>query len=169
MGPHDPTRQGATVVCCSGGGIRSACYNLGALQAMAAHDPPIEAHYIVAVSGGAYIAASHRLVAAESPARPEPRDVYRPGSPEENQLRDNSRYLLPDGKTALWGGVRLFGGLLFNLVLLVGWVYVAGHILGWLLHSWGVLTGLRTGEPSASIGWAWIAPAALVVLSLLLT
>jgi len=162
----DDAGKPLTVVCCSGGGIRSASFNLGALQALAAHEPAVEPAFMVAVSGGAYIASSHCLVADESPTRPAPRDVYRPGSPEENHLRDNSRYLLPDGKTALWGAVRLFGGLLFNLALLVGWVFVGGHVLGWLLHWWSVLTGLGNGHPEASIGWAWVVPVAAVAISL---
>ena len=135
-----------TVVCCSGGGIRSASFNLGALQALAAHKTPVDPAAIVAVSGGAYITASHALVADESPDRPAPHDVYRSGSPEEDHLRDNSRYLLPDGKTGLWAAVRLLGGLVFNLALLVLWVFVGGHVLGWLLHWWGILTGLQVGS-----------------------
>ena len=48
-------------ICCSGGGIRSATYCLGALQSVARGLFP-KTKWIVGVSGGSYIAASLSLV-----------------------------------------------------------------------------------------------------------
>src|SRR5690348_16341964 len=56
----DPDAVG---ICCSGGGIRSAAFNLGALQALDKHQELRGARYLAAVSGGSYIAAVFTMVA----------------------------------------------------------------------------------------------------------
>jgi len=97
-------------VCCSGGGIRSAAFNLGALQAMQDLKVLEEMDYLAAVSGGSYIAAAHTMVRKEtdqpllqgSPA-------FAPGSPEERYLRNRTQYLAPGigGEYYLaWRGLR---------------------------------------------------------------
>ena len=53
--PFEPERLG---ICCSGGGLRSASFNLGALQALRHEQELGKAKYIAAVSGGSYIAGS---------------------------------------------------------------------------------------------------------------
>ena len=53
----------AWAVCCSGGGIRSASYCLGAFQALQEDKFLDKAKLILGVSGGGYIAASRALVA----------------------------------------------------------------------------------------------------------
>ena len=50
-------------ICCSGGGIRSAAYCLGALQSLQAGGLLAKAKWTLGVSGGSYIAASRALVA----------------------------------------------------------------------------------------------------------
>ena len=50
-------------ICCSGGGIRSASYCLGALQRLEQAGLLGKARLILGVSGGSYIAASRALVA----------------------------------------------------------------------------------------------------------
>ena len=62
----DPSRIG---ICCSGGGLRSAAYNLGALQILSGSRILQSASYLTAVSGGSYIAASHAIVRAHSQPR----------------------------------------------------------------------------------------------------
>ena len=82
-------------ICCSGGGIRSASYCLGALQWLERDGILNKAKLVVGVSGGGYIAASRALVAhglkedrvAADPATQPP---YAPGTPEEEHLRDNT-------------------------------------------------------------------------------
>ena len=92
-------------ICCSGGGIRSASYCLGALQRLEQAGLLDKAKLILGVSGGSYVAASRALVAhglERSAARPgaDPAELppYAAGSPEEQHLRDKSRYLAPDAK-----------------------------------------------------------------------
>jgi hypothetical protein len=103
---QDALTQGGTekwAICCSGGGIRSASYCLGALQWLEEAKFLDKARLILGVSGGSYISASRALVArglelARDMAGP---PAYAPGSPEEEHLRDNTRYLVPDAKTLL--------------------------------------------------------------------
>jgi hypothetical protein len=72
-GPANPPNWGATPdgigICLSGGGVRSASYCLGALQAMGQAEmlfgrdsDPNRAKYLSAVSGGSYIATAFTLV-----------------------------------------------------------------------------------------------------------
>ncbi|HEV7886390.1 MAG TPA: hypothetical protein VGO92_02450, partial [Acidimicrobiales bacterium] len=72
-------------ICCSGGGIRSASYNLGALQVLRQSGHLAAAKYLAAVSGGTYISAAHAAIASLSDEQvfedgPPP---WAPGSPEE--------------------------------------------------------------------------------------
>src|ERR687883_459346 len=50
-------------ICCSGGGIRSAAFNLGALQTLQSKGELQKARYVSAVSGGSYIASAFCMVA----------------------------------------------------------------------------------------------------------
>src|SRR5215470_14840384 len=73
-----PPGTGDWAVCCSGGGIRSATYSLGGLQALDEGVLLRRAKWIVGVSGGSYIAASRALVArglAEDARRDRARDA----------------------------------------------------------------------------------------------
>jgi Patatin-like phospholipase len=114
--------QGATekwAICCSGGGIRSAAYCLGALQRLDEANFLDKARLILGVSGGSYISASWALVARglelnSDTAGPA---AYAPGSPEEEHLRDNTRYLVPDAKTLLAGVLTVLFGVAVTLAL----------------------------------------------------
>jgi hypothetical protein len=164
-----PERGHLITVCCSGGGIRSASFNLGALQELAAQGVLDYVDEMCAVSGGSYMAASHTLVAACSQPSPRIEDVYSPGSPEEKWLRGNSRYLLPDARVALYGGVRLLFGIAVNLLFLLAWIFIASHALGWYLSSRDLLGGLNDGDPFSAMHFAWVLPAVLAAAGLLLT
>src|SRR5205814_8933599 len=89
-----PGRSG---ICLSGGGIRSAAYSLGALQAMQEHGLVTGADkvdYLSAVSGGSYIASALTIIAA-GPINDLDReervqvagDPFARGTPEEQYLR----------------------------------------------------------------------------------
>ena len=158
----DPERVWA--VCCSGGGIRSASYCLGALQRLDSARLIDRAQLITGVSGGGYIAASRALVAHGLGRNAEPRP-YAAGTPEEQHLRDNTRYLVPDAKTLLAGVLSLLFGVAVTLVLVLTPLFALAHVWGWLLRSRGVLT--RTVAPSGAPQWTaavtgttwWIWPA----------
>jgi len=81
IGTIEPPLQDKVGICCSGGGIRSASFNLGALQALSKEpskeDPDqnrlSEAAYVAAVSGGSYIAAGIAMVGKKwEPGEPQP-------------------------------------------------------------------------------------------------
>ena len=110
----------AWAVCCSGGGIRSAAYCLGALQSLDVRGLLAKAKWILGVSGGSYIAASRALVAHDLPSGTEPH-AYAPGTPEERNLRYNTRYIAPNGATVLVGVLSLLLGAIVTFILASGW------------------------------------------------
>ena len=160
---------GGLAVCCSGGGIRSASYNLGALQALA-RDGTLERDVtlVTAVSGGSYTASSWLLLAAPGPDGEQVPlgEVYRPGSPEERHLRRSTRYLLPTAASALRGGLCVAFGLALNLSLLAGWLVAVLLPVGWWLRERGV-TRVEAGSVALHLGargaaaLPWVVPAAL--------
>jgi len=177
-GPNTPHPAEAWAICCSGGGIRSASYCLGALQRLGEANFLAKTKAIIGVSGGSYIAASRALVAdrlaraaraagvsgdgatgadaghgAAGAAAP----AYAPGTPEEQHLRDNTRYLVPDAKTLLAGVLSLLFGVAVTLVLFLTPLFAASHIWGWLLRSQGVLSGHPPAAVVGSVTW-WIWP-----------
>ena len=167
-------------VCCSGGGIRSATYCLGGLQTLEEGGLLRRAKWIVGVSGGSYIAASRALVArglAEDARRDRARDAgqngsgdkahaerpaaYARGTPEEQNLRNNTRYIAPDAKTMLVAVLSLVFGAAVTCVLVLAPLYAFSHAWGWLLRERGVLTWSR-GQASASVtALTWWLPTAI--------
>ena len=139
-------------ICCSGGGVRSAAFNLGALQAVDENGELRPAKYLAAVSGGSYIAAALSMVAKAWPrgeTRPKPdpanpcngRDDSNPdlideqgpfaqGSPEEQYLRNRSSYLAPSTLDKLYLGYRLTLGVVFNVGFLALPLVGIGMLLG---------------------------------------
>lgn len=118
-------------ICCSGGGIRSAAYNLGALQELQVVGVLQRATYLAAVSGRSYIAAAFSIVQMggdqSDPAKGfDDLPPFAPSSPEERHLRNHSSYLAYGLKGKLRLLFALLVGLLLNLVLLfLGLVLIA--------------------------------------------
>src|SRR5499427_2216364 len=127
-------------ICCSGGGIRSATYCLGGLQSLDKGGLLGKAKWIVGVSGGSYIAASRALVARHLPQYGRVRSAYARGTPEEDNLRNNTHYIAPDAKTVFVAVLSLLLGAAVTAILALAPLYVLGHAWGWLLHEQGVLT-----------------------------
>ena len=71
---------------------------------------------------------------------------YAPGSPEEQHLRDNTRYLAPDAKTLLAGVLSLLFGVAVTLVLVLTPVFAVAHAWGWVLRSPGSADLTRAGR-----------------------
>jgi hypothetical protein len=151
-------------ICCSGGGIRSAAFNLGALQALAAAGVYQQAEFVTAVSGGSYMAASFATVlhaprfddeqvTVEPPKAPD--YPYSPGSAEERHLRNHSHYLFPRLGVTARGVLGLAFGIMANLGLLLVGVFVGARVLGWLLRGQGVLTGLSGTDPQLHLPLTW--------------
>jgi hypothetical protein len=127
----------ATVgICCSGGGIRSASYCLGALQVLRASGYLADADYLAAVSGGDYISVAHTVMVSEtlkagveSESSPTDADYanaeeryfgelapWALSSPEEEHLRNHSDYLAPGGAGKAWMALNLLYGMLRHLL-----------------------------------------------------
>ena len=190
--PFDGERIG---VCCSGGGIRSASFNLGALQALRREHELGKAAYLAAVSGGSYIAGSVCMVAKTWPDPPGTKPAkgedghddsdpalvttqdlpFRPGSPEEQYLRNRSTYMAPGRLDKLFLAWRVLLGLVLNLVLVGLPLFAAGVFLGIVLYRSGF--GLSGGSPFSATPpdavWTWlfgfIGAAVLLGFMLLLT
>jgi hypothetical protein len=158
LGVLEPPTPSKTGICCSGGGIRSAAYNLGALQSMQDDGTLARSKYVSAVSGGSYIAASYFMVARTGdPAKdshPESFDAKHPPfhhtSPEEQYLRNRSSYMAPDGPAKLFLSFRVLMGLAFNLFFLGLPVFALGIVLAEVLYDPAYGDLLAACAPGAS-------------------
>lgn len=143
MVPKDENPSG-TGFCVSGGGIRSACVTLGALQSL--REELLGARWLVAVSGGGYMAGAMQLALKDmktkddhpttaEPTIATPAEVYLRGTVEEDHLRRHGKYIADGARewlTALW---TLLRGLLSSLGLLAATVLVIGLALSYFYSS----------------------------------
>jgi hypothetical protein len=170
-----PDDEGGWAICCSGGGIRSASFCLGALQRLESSGLLAKARMITSVSGGSYITASRALVAHGLAGRDPDPPVYAPGTPEEEHLRDNTHYLAPDPTILLLGILSILVGIAVTFVLVATPLFAAAHAWGWLLRGQGILCPgtapgcAAPGRWTASITswWWWLAPVILAGLAFL--
>ena len=91
------------------GAASGPAYCLGALQSLDSGGLLKAAKWIVGVSGGSYIASSRARVAHDLPPGTVPH-AYAPGTAEERNFRDNTRYIAPNGATVLVGALSLLLG-----------------------------------------------------------
>jgi hypothetical protein len=162
--PWDPPPKGAESrvgVCLSGGGIRSAAFCLGALQALRERGKLARASYLSAASGGGYLAAGWAVSDAAPPAKP-PR--WDPGSPEERWFRDHSSYLVPDLKRGVAGIYRLLAGVIVNLLVIGLVLFAVARPIGWAMYA--LHDDLRAKGPAVlirdSVGAMEVAPTSLL-------
>jgi len=162
---EDP-EDGRVGVCCSGGGIRSAAFSLGALQALQERRELRRASYLAAVSGGSYIAAAISMVAKtgvhdSNSSLLEERRAFAPGSPEEEYLRNRCSYLAPTMADKLYLGWRVVLGLVFNLAFLalplVGFVIVLAGLL-YAPHLPDLAGHCGKHCTASTPNWFWLAP-----------
>jgi hypothetical protein len=137
VGPPDAIPGTSKVgICFSGGGIRSAAYNLGALQELQASGVLGRADYLAAVSGGSYIASAYSLAATESDAAAlEAMPPFAPGSPEEQHLRNRTTYLVPGSGGFVRAVWRLVRGTAVNLVFVGLVLFLVARPYGWALQD----------------------------------
>jgi hypothetical protein len=156
-------------ICCSGGGIRSATYCLGGLQSLDEGGLLGRAKWIVGVSGGSYIAASRALVARGLRRSDDKRPAYARGTPEEDNLRNNTHYIAPDAKTVFVAVLSLLLGAAATALLVLAPLFAFGHLWGWLLHAQGVLTWSGTKASASITAWTWwLAPVVAAAITLAL-
>ncbi|MCX5375472.1 hypothetical protein [Streptomyces sp. NBC_00091] len=137
-----PGRKPAEVgICVSGGGIRSASVTLGALQALREGGVLTKARYLVSVSGGGYMSGAFQLaLTGRRPAHlanaglATVRDVFAPGSPEEDHIRRHAKYLADSPREKLLAAGIVLRGLFVSLGLLALAFIVVGVYLGAFYH-----------------------------------
>lgn len=134
----------------SGGGIRSAAFNLGALQALQEKEVLERAEFLTAVSGGNYVASAMAISAAYSdPDLRNGKQHWAHGSAEERHLRLHSDYLAPGWTGRVWLSLSVVYGFVLNYLPFLLGAFLTGRVCGWLLHAGGVqlsdlqLTGLE--------------------------
>jgi hypothetical protein len=137
-GDGDRALAGETVgICCSGGGLRSAAFNLGALQALDAAGVLRRADYLSAVSGGSYIASAYAVASRHSdPDLLARQPAYAPGSPEERWLRNHCSYLTDGVADTLRVVATAVVGLIANLVFFTTLLWTLARPLGWAYAAW---------------------------------
>jgi hypothetical protein len=157
-----PNRQTPTVengligVSLSGGGIRSATFCLGALQAMNESGILKNVNYLSTVSGGGYIGTALTVGMSTNggtfPFGKTGQDVGE--TPETRHLRDNARYLVQNGARSVISALAIYlRGIVMNIII----------ILPFLIALAGVLVVLKPDTSSLSTPWSWLShvPAAI--------
>jgi hypothetical protein len=136
--PDPGPDAGRLVICCSGGGIRSASFCLGALQLLREKGLYDKASTVIGVSGGGYLAAAFHVL------RRTCADPFSPGSPELARLRRQTRYLLQGGSAMFRAALSVLFGLVVNLLLIGVVLRAVAWVLGWFLADQKVV--LAVGE-----------------------
>lgn len=180
LGTVERPEPGKVGICCSGGGVRSAAFCLGALQALQEEGELRRSAYLAAVSGGSYIAGALSMVALSggtdnsNPALFKAKKPFAPGSPEEQYVRNRASYLAPTLGEKIYLGWRVVLGLLFNLAFLITPLIGATLVLTGLFYA-PLVPGLAgpcaeaSGGPPCGAhvpGWFWLAPAVALLLAL---
>lgn len=149
-------------ICCSGGGIRSASFSLGALQVLRDEGLLFEAEYLASASGGGYIAIAHTVLVSETLRHAAQEEVaagrveddedpdlptlehelfgrqapWAGGSPEEQHLRNRLKYLGSGPGGWIWLVLNLLYGMIRHLVPFFAVFYAVGFVVGWTMHRW---------------------------------
>ena len=118
-------------VALSGGGIRSAAFCIGALQALDAHEILENADYLSTVSGGGYagVAVSSAMSQQDGvfPFKSRPNDVS--DEPALGHVRDYANYLVPrGGKDLLKDLTIIIRGLVTNLFFILPVILILASI-----------------------------------------
>ena len=124
-----PSADDRPGICLSGGGIRSASFSLGALQAIQDSRMP-KPKYITSVSGGAYMAGAWQSM--RSSVEPDKR-VFQERSPEERWVRHHTDYLVSSFSVVVGAIGALLSGLVINLLILLALASVIILPLGWVM------------------------------------
>lgn len=182
--PGNP-EQDAVGLSLSGGGIRSATFNLGILQALERFGFLKHVDYLSTVSGGGYVGSCLTWFMSQN-KRPFPFGTriadYDNGGRVLAWLRDHGNYLMPGGALNFWALIgAIVAGTLATLTVLVP-VFLA--VVYWLSHpfpeSWSLplapdlawLPALSAETPRPD-GFAWLlvvglgSLAAFIVLALI--
>ena len=119
----------------SGGGIRSAAFCLGVLQALDATKVLKQVDYLSTVSGGGYIGCSLTAALDADADFPFTSRLAEDETPALQHIRDHSNYLFPSGASDFLHNASVYArGLIVNVVL-VAPVLLAASALTLLYYS----------------------------------
>lgn len=155
-------KKNVAALCLSGGGIRSATFNLGVLQGLADHRMLTRFHYISTVSGGGYIGSwlsswtRRHHEGATGVAKDLSRQAVDPNEPEVKpirHLREYSSYLAP--KTSLFSVDIWTIAAMYLRNLFLNWTILLPALAAMLAAPRLVESFIRSGGAwPAQIGWA---------------
>ncbi len=149
----EPRREGSVGLGLSGGGIRSATFNLGVIEALHGAGLMRDVDYLSTVSGGGYVGACYSWLRASRPDDgANPFEEPLPGGGRViDWLRRHGRYLVAARGYSLWTlGASIFAATFLNLLVLGPVVLLAVYAmtLGWLPLGWPPgLAGLPDPDP----------------------
>lgn len=169
-----------TALCLSGGGIRSAAFCLGVLQAFAARSLLHQVHYLSTVSGGGYIGGWLTRCIAEQNAKapPEQGDVkavldrvlVRQGeeeAPELGRLRSFTNFLTPHPgivSSDTWAGIELYArNTLINWTVFLPLMLAAAFVPIFYLFIVCYMGSLQSIDASVIVGIIGLASLAWAV------
>jgi hypothetical protein len=145
-GKKDDIQKGLTGLAFSGGGIRSATFNLGVLQALNTIGLFRCVDYLSTVSGGGYIGAcvSSLYASRATEEKKSTEDTDFPFKHQQGQresavfryLRNHANYLAPDGFIS---GLRipaiLLRGIIINFLVIIPYILMLAVFTVWLMPT----------------------------------
>ncbi len=129
--PLRPTEDSKVVgLSLSGGGIRSAAFSLGVLQALHKSHILKKVDYLSTVSGGGYIGASLSVgMTADGGHFPFESYLSEDETPSLQHVRDYSNYLFPNGASDFLCNASIFArGLVANAILVLPFLLIAAAL-----------------------------------------
>ena len=129
--PRPTPASNVVGLCLSGGGVRSAAFCLGALQALDAHGLIDKIDYLSTVSGGGYIGTSMSAAMSTGTAGKFPfsSELQEGEVPGVQHIRDHSNYLFPQGLLNVFGNLVVYlRGLVANAILLLPYLLLGAWI-----------------------------------------
>jgi hypothetical protein len=157
----------------SGGGIRSAVFCLGVLQALAKHNVLKNFDYLSTVSGGGYVGSSltwftrsampfgverdNFPYGIDDPTQPAPKAPR--GKPLLPHLRRHGSYLDPGGSLSLLAGIAVvLRGLVLNLFVIWLPLVTAAFVGLRIAYRWLAYSTARDGR-------VWLGPLTLAAIA----
>jgi hypothetical protein len=163
----------AVGLACSGGGIRSATFNLGILQALARHGILEKVDYLSTVSGGGYIGTALTWlmgITGEFPFGPTKKeaDLDNTKLPERkipittalHWLREHSNYLIPGHGLTAWSfAAAIISSVFLSLMVMLPLLFFL---------AWAIALPLPAGLVDPAVILSGLSPAAATLALLLL-
>ncbi len=162
------THEPLSAICLSGGGIRSATFNLGVLQQLAHLGILQRFDYLSSVSGGGYIASwlqawmhhdKRALSQLQQFSRP---NAFEPEPQPVRNLREYSNYLTP--KLGLFSADTWTAAAMVVRNMLLNWLVILPALAALVAIPWLFLAVVENNGPFAALDGAFVVLATLTEL-----